>query len=48
MFDRIPDKNIVAWTAMLKSYVDNDQIDDALRFFYQMPQKEPDKNIVAF
>lgn len=33
------ERNVVAWTAMIKSYVDNYQIYEAFKLFLEMPQR---------
>ncbi|KAL0417326.1 UNVERIFIED_CONTAM: hypothetical protein Slati_3564500 [Sesamum latifolium] len=36
-FGRMPVKNVVAWTSMIKAYVENGLV-EALKLFHEMPQ----------
>ncbi|EPS67673.1 hypothetical protein M569_07097, partial [Genlisea aurea] len=36
LFDRIPEKNVVCWNAMLSSYVQNDRFAEAMDLFVEM------------
>jgi pentatricopeptide repeat protein len=39
VFDKMPERNVVSWTAMLAGYAHNGRVDDALKLFREMPEK---------
>ncbi|XAR68209.1 hypothetical protein NMG60_11003260 [Bertholletia excelsa] len=39
VFNRMPDKNVVSWTAMLTAYADNGKIKKAREVFDEMPER---------
>ncbi|XP_057830927.2 pentatricopeptide repeat-containing protein At2g13600-like [Cryptomeria japonica] len=44
LFDKIPPKNVVSWTAMITGYAHNNVLDEAFRLFNEMPQR----NVVSW
>ncbi|XP_057873704.2 pentatricopeptide repeat-containing protein At1g08070, chloroplastic [Cryptomeria japonica] len=44
LFNKMPRKNVVSWTAMVAGYVQNGVLDEALRLFKEMPQR----NVVSW
>eukprot|EP01018_Ginkgo_biloba_P019053 Gb_20266 [translate_table: standard] len=47
-FDKIPERNVVSWTAMLSGYVQNGQDKEALQFFIQMHHEGMKANQFTF
>eukprot|EP01018_Ginkgo_biloba_P031753 Gb_05982 [translate_table: standard] len=39
LFDKMPDRNIVSWTAMIAGYAQNGHLDEAWKLFGQMPER---------
>ncbi|XP_059077386.1 pentatricopeptide repeat-containing protein At3g09040, mitochondrial-like [Cryptomeria japonica] len=44
LFDKIPQKNVVSWTAMITGYAQNGFLDEASRLFREIPQR----NVVSW
>ncbi|XP_057830928.2 pentatricopeptide repeat-containing protein At2g13600 [Cryptomeria japonica] len=44
LFDKMPQKNVVSWTAMVAGYAQNGVLDEAMRIFKEMPQR----NVVSW
>eukprot|EP01018_Ginkgo_biloba_P008766 Gb_30991 [translate_table: standard] len=44
VFDKMPEGNVVSWTAMIAGYAQNGDVDEALKLFEQMPER----NVVSW
>eukprot|EP01018_Ginkgo_biloba_P008647 Gb_28765 [translate_table: standard] len=44
MFDKMPERNVVSWTAMIAGYVQNGLVNEALKLFKIMPER----NVVSW
>jgi len=40
LFENMPKKDVVAWTAMIQGYLHNNRIEDALKLFNEMPCRD--------
>ncbi|XP_057843036.1 pentatricopeptide repeat-containing protein At4g02750 [Cryptomeria japonica] len=40
LFDKIPQRNIATWNAMIAGYAQRGILDEALKLFYEMPQRD--------
>ncbi|KAH9310397.1 hypothetical protein KI387_025432 [Taxus chinensis] len=40
LFDKMPQKNVFSWTAMIVGYAQNGVLDEALRLFKEIPQRD--------
>eukprot|EP01018_Ginkgo_biloba_P019473 Gb_00852 [translate_table: standard] len=39
VFDKMPERNVVSWTAMIAGYAQSGHVDEALRLFEEMPER---------
>eukprot|EP01018_Ginkgo_biloba_P027695 Gb_25125 [translate_table: standard] len=40
VFNKLPERNVVSWTAMITGYAQNGHVDDALKLFQEIPERD--------
>eukprot|EP01018_Ginkgo_biloba_P008758 Gb_27491 [translate_table: standard] len=40
VFDKMPERNVVSWTALIAGYAQNGYVDEALELFWKMPRRD--------